>query len=74
MKPNMKILFFITLLILPLATTLKGCSNDDDAPADPASQLPPTIQTGENTIGCLVNGEPLLPGGYSPNGQNFQCF
>lgn len=59
-------------IFLLLVFGLNGCSNDDDAPKDPISQLPPATQTGENTIGCLVNGEPLLPKGSL--GQNRQCF
>ena len=54
------------LLYLCLAT-LTQCSKckNDPAPADPASQLPPATQTGANTFGCLVNGQP-----YTPSGNN----
>jgi len=52
------------LLYLCLAT-LTQCSKckNDPAPADPAAQLPPATQTGANTFGCLVNGQPLTPKG-----------
>ena len=30
---------------------------------DPASQLPLATQTGANTLGCLVNGQPWTPQG-----------
>ncbi|MDJ0365658.1 DUF6252 family protein [Hymenobacter sp. H14-R3] len=49
---------FLTL-VLPLALLL-GCKKSDP---DPVSQLPPATQTGANTFGCLVNGQPWLPGG-----------
>ena len=37
-----------------------GCRKDDPSPAE---QLPPATQTGANTIGCLVNGQPWVPAG-----------
>ncbi len=33
--------------------------------SDPISQLPPETQTGENTFGCLVNGQVFVPKGPS---------
>ncbi len=51
----MKNLLFLISLIL----TLSCCKNDDDQPTDPIDQLPPATQTGENTFGFLVNGEPI---------------
>ena len=51
----------LVLLTLPLALLL-GCKKDDP---DPASQLPPATQTGANTFGCLLNGQP-----WTPNGNN----
>ena len=47
-------------LLLPLALLL-GCKKNNPAPAD---QLPPATQTGANTFGCLVNGQPWTPQGY----------
>ena len=47
-----------------LVISLFACKNDDDnANKNPLSQLPPKTQTGENTFGCLLDGEPFIPGG-----------
>lgn len=55
------------LLILSLLTTLTltamQCCKTDPEPVDPLDLLPPATQTGENTFGCLINGEALV----SPN-------
>ncbi|MGJ8551189.1 hypothetical protein [Winogradskyella wichelsiae] len=50
--------FLFTLLFI-------ACNNDDDnnSGQNPISQLPPATQTGANTFGCLLDGEPFLPGG-----------
>jgi len=67
----MKEILYI-FLILPFLTI--GCSNDDDASfKNPVSQLPPPTQTGENTLGCLVNGEVFLPKGTSLAGPVLDC-
>ena len=50
------LLFLFTILL-----TLCCCKNDDDNPTDPIDQLPPATQTGEQTFGCLINGEAFLP-------------
>ena len=50
------LLFLFTILL-----TLSCCKNDDDNPTDPIDQLPPATQTGEQTFGCLINGEAFLP-------------
>ncbi|PQV51603.1 hypothetical protein CLV33_101529 [Jejuia pallidilutea] len=56
----MKKLSTFTLLMLSLMLlSTTSCKDDDDTPIDPIDQLPPPTQTGENTFGCLVNGEPL---------------
>ncbi|MBO0356924.1 hypothetical protein J0X19_03115 [Hymenobacter sp. BT186] len=48
-----------------LLAALLGLSQcKQDAPS-PLSQLPPATQTGANTFGCLVNGKPWTPQGYS---------
>ncbi|OMP30416.1 hypothetical protein [Mangrovimonas sp. DI 80] len=53
MKRNFFILFALFFALL-------SCNNDDDnASQNPIDQLPPATQTGENTFGCLVNGEPM---------------
>ena len=49
-------------LLLPLLGVLLGCRKDDPSPID---QLPPATQTGANTLGCLLNGQP-----WTPNGNN----
>lgn len=53
---TLKLLILFTLLISA------SCKNDDDTPTNPIDQLPPATQTGENTFGCLLNGEAFLPG------------
>ena len=50
------------LLLLALALLLTQCQKEKADP-DPASPLPAATQTGANTFGCLVNGQPWLPGG-----------
>lgn len=48
------------IVLLAVLFTLSCCNkNDDDQPVNPIDQLPPATQTGEQTIGCLVNGEPF---------------
>ena len=54
-----KLLLYPALLLL---TQCSKCKNDPQ-PNDPASQLPPATQTGANTFGCLVNGQPYTPKG-----------
>ena len=41
-----------------LLAALLGLSQCKKNNPDPASQLPPATQTGANTLGCLVNGQP----------------
>ena len=48
------------LLLLLTTFTLSCCNNDDDNPQNPLDQLPPETQTGANTFGCLINGEPFV--------------
>ena len=44
-----------------------GCSKDDDQPTNPVDQLPPETQSGANTFGALLDGEPFIPsGGVNP--------
>ncbi len=54
-----KLLLYSALLLL---TQCSKCKNDP-TPADPAGQLPAATQTGANTFGCLVNGQPYIPKG-----------
>jgi hypothetical protein len=55
-----------TALLLAALLGLSQCSKKDDP--DPVSQLPPATQTGANTFGCLVNGQPWTPKGYNGTG------
>jgi hypothetical protein len=51
-----KIILLLCMLPTLIATS---CENDDDSNRN--DSLPPATQTGENTVGCLVNGEVFLP-------------
>ena len=43
---------------------LFSCDSDDDNTLqNPINQLPEATQTGENTFGCLLDGEAFIPGG-----------
>jgi hypothetical protein len=46
--------------ILTVGLLCNACSWFESNP-DPLSQLPPETQTGANTFGCLVNGQPFIP-------------
>jgi len=50
-----------TVLFTLLLATFAACNKDDDEP-----QLPPATQTGQNTFGCLVNGEVWVAKGKFP--------
>jgi hypothetical protein len=52
LKTNLK-LAAITLLLL---TTACGCVKDNLQ-----DELPPITQTGENTFGCVIDGQVLIP-------------
>jgi len=55
-------------ILLPLLTCLfifAQCKKDKNA----AGSLPPATQTGENTFGCLINGEVFVPKGYDGTGR-----
>ena len=58
MDPNR----FVAMRLLPALLGLSQCKKNDPNPVD---QLPPATQTGANTFGCLVNGQPWLPQGYN---------
>ncbi|OIQ18608.1 MAG: hypothetical protein BM557_06695 [Flavobacterium sp. MedPE-SWcel] len=61
----MKNIFFTLLILL----SLTACNNDDNnnGSTNPVDQLPPATQTGENTFGCLLDGEVFIPrGGTNP--------
>ncbi len=59
------LLFLLTILL-----TLSCCKNNDDNPTDPIDQLPPATQTGEQTFGCLINGEAFLPDNFGSGRPN----
>lgn len=54
---------------------LISCKSDDDS-TNPIDQLPPATQTGANTFGCLINGEPFntrgAPFGPPSKGASYQ--
>ncbi|SHK08211.1 DUF6252 family protein [Hymenobacter psychrotolerans] len=52
-----KLFLYAALLLL---TQCSKCKNDDPSPLE---RLPPATQTGANTFGCLVNGQPWTPQG-----------
>ena len=53
-------LFLCSVALLCLCS----CDSDDDnTPQNPVNQLPEATQTGENTFGCLLDGEAFIPGG-----------
>ena len=58
----MKILTLLTLSLLMLSIK---CEFKGPKPSQP--KLPPITTTGENTFGCLINGELWLPKGSFPN-------
>ena len=60
MKTKLKILNLILLCIF-----LTSCSSNDDSSGgnNPVNQLPEATQIGENTFGCLLDGEAFIPGG-----------
>jgi len=47
-------------LLLAALLGLSQCKKTDPTPE---AQLPPATQTGANTLGCLVNGQPWTPQG-----------
>lgn len=63
----MKTIKLILPLLLLLAT---NCKNDDDAPTNPIDKLPPATQTGEQTFGCLINGEAFIPDSFGSGRPN----
>jgi hypothetical protein len=59
-----------SLLLFVMAITLSCCKNDDDNNTNPIDLLPPATQTGEQTFGCLINGEPFVPPSFGTNAPN----
>ncbi|NRB84353.1 MAG: hypothetical protein HRU49_11355 [Winogradskyella sp.] len=51
---------FLSLCVLSLLIITSCNNNDDDnGSTDPVDQLPPATQTGENTVGFLIDGIPI---------------
>jgi hypothetical protein len=50
-----------------------SCKKQSVTPQSELSKLPSATQIGANTIGCLVNGQALLPAGNSFSGPITQC-
>lgn len=50
-------------LLLPALALLllTQCHKNDPDPTKPEDQLPPATQTGANSFGCLLNGQPWTP-------------
>ena len=57
----MKSPFSIFGSILMACLLLSACEREAPQPTDPLDLLPPATQTGENTLGFLLDGEPWTP-------------
>ena len=55
------------LVLLTVALTLSCCNKDEDPTKKPIDLLPPATQTGEQTFGCLINGEAFVPPTFGNN-------
>jgi hypothetical protein len=62
MKNSLFILFFS---VIALFACLTSCQKDDTSSPPLPDELPPITQTGEQTFGCLFNGEVWVPKHYS---------
>jgi len=60
----MKNHLFLILAIITLSCCNK---NDDDQTINPIALLPPATQTGAQTFGCLINGQPFVPPIFGSN-------
>lgn len=56
-------------LLYVLFAFLSSCDKNDDKNCSGADCLPPVMQTGADTFGCLVNGEPFVN-----KSRSFNCF
>lgn len=52
----------VSTLLLAALLGLAQCKKHDPSPE---AQLPPATQTGANTFGCLLNGQPWGPSGFN---------
>jgi hypothetical protein len=64
--------FLLAIISLCLLFSSYSCSRKDDCD-NPVDCLPPATQTGEGTIGCLINGEVFKPGGSQLSGPTQQA-
>jgi hypothetical protein len=63
------------ILLLTSTLLLLSASCKKHRPrVNPVDQLPQETQTGANTFGCLVNGQPLTPKGSALSGPNLACI
>lgn len=53
----------LAIALLPVLALLglAQCKKNESAPDSPVDQLPAATQTGANTFGCLLNGQPWTP-------------
>lgn len=58
------------VLLMLAVLTLSCFNNDDDQPQNPIDQLPPAMQTGEQTFGGIINGELFVPPSFGSNAPN----
>ncbi|MFC4688992.1 hypothetical protein ACFO5T_00985 [Dokdonia genika] len=66
----MKRTFFFLLLASLFLVNCNNDDNGDDGPTDPLDELPAATQTGAQTLGCLINGEPWVPPSIGANRPN----
>jgi predicted small secreted protein len=48
------------ILLIGILLTINSCSEKNETELTPLEQLPKATQTGENTFGCLINGEAFV--------------
>jgi len=60
-------LIFLSIFFISIA----GCKKHKSNPID---QLPPATQTGANTLGFLLNGEPWTPKGWDGSTTNLSLY
>ena len=66
----MKRTFFLLLLASLFLIKCNNDDNGDDGPTDPLNELPAATQTGAQTLGCLINGEPFIPSNFGNSAPN----
>ena len=63
----------LSILFLFISLTANECKKHKDT-GNPVDQLPPATQTGANTLGFLLNGEPWTPKGWSGSTTNLSIY